>query len=265
MLQQSLSIVGIMIFYCLAQLFPAQVMAQEETLQKPLTAQELFDKGSYKQASILAEKQKNMAGYALAVRAALVQGGYIERGKKAEEWLERAEQNSLRALKLDKRSLRNRLDAAIIVSYMAKEKHSVRLVNIAKHAIELLIIDYPDSALAHGALASWHSEISAAGFLPRLLLGASRAKARKSYAVAIPLDGTKLALNLEYAKFLARGDRGEQKSAEKLLSQIVEAVPHDAFERLLQKNAKNFIIAVKTGKKQEIRRIFKQYSAFPDF
>lgn len=248
------------VFSCLAQLMSFQGMAQDYQ-----AAQELYDQGDFLHASLEAEKQHDIKGYTLALRAALAHGGHVARGQEAIEWLERAESLADKVLVMDDHNLRNRLSMMLVISYKGKKQRSVGLVNRARHMIEDLIKDYPTEAMAYAALAGWNSEISAAGFLPRLVFGASRNKARENFEIARSLDATKISLNLEYAKFLARGGQKERISAENLLISIVEAVPHDAFDRLLQNNAQILLIAVRADEKREIKRIIASIAAFPDF
>lgn len=245
---------------CLAQLISYSAIAQDSQ-----TARELYEKGDFKQASLTAEAQGDLEGYSLALRSALAYGGHVARGKEAVEWLERAQRLSDKIVSLNGRGVQNRLSAAIVISYRSKKQRSVSLVNRAKNLIEGLIDDYPNEAMAYAALAGWHSEISAAGFLPRLVLGASRGKAGQYFEKARSLDDTKISLNLEYAKYLARGGETERNRSKELLLSIVEVDPRDAFDRLLQINANKLLIAVKTGKKKEIKRIIADISAFPDF
>lgn len=245
---------------CLVQLIAPPAIAQNNQ-----TARELYEQGDFKQASLKAEAQDNLEGYSLALRSALAYGGHVARGKEAVEWLERAQHLSDKLVSLGAPGLQNRLSAAIVISYRSKMRRSVGLVNRAKHLIEALIQDYPNEAMAHAALAGWHSEISAAGFLPRLVLGASRKKAGQYFEKARSLNDRKLSLNLEYAKYLARGDKTERTRSKELLLSIVKTDPRDAFDRLLLKNANKLLIAVNTGKKKVIKHIIADISAFPDF
>ena len=230
------------------------------------SAQELYDQGDFLQSSLLAEEQHNLEGYTLALRAALAYGGHVAREQEAVEWLVRAEMLSDKVMDIsDKPGMKSRLSAMLVISYKGKKQHSVGLVNRAKHIIEGLIEDYPDEAMAYAAFAGWHSEISAAGFLPRLVFGASRSKAREYFKKARSLDDTLISLNLEYAKYLARGNKQERLRAQKQLTSVIEAAPKDAFERLLQENATQLLKAVKTDEKKIIKRIIAEISAFPDF
>ena len=245
---------------CLAQLMPCSARAQDGQ-----TARELYDKGNFKQASLMAEAQNDLEGYSLALRAALAHGGHVAREKEAVEWLGRAERLSDKLMSLDSSSFQNRLAAAIVISYRSKRQRSVSLVNRAKHLIEGLVQDYPDEAMAYGALAGWHSEISAAGLLPRLILGGSRSKAGKYFEKARSLNATKISLNLERAKYLARGGETERNRSKEVLLSIIKADPQDAFDHLLQENADKLLKAVNTGKKATIKQIIVEISAFPDF
>ncbi len=245
---------------CLVQLISFSAVAQD--IQ---AARELYDKGDFKQASLAAEAQNNVEGYSLALRAALAYGGHVARGKEAVEWLERAQRLSDKLMSLDSSGFKNRLSAVLVISYQSKRQRSVSLVNRAKHLIEGLVQDYPNEAMAHAALAGWHSEISAAGFLPRLILGGSRSKAGQYFEQARSLNDTKISLNLEHAKYLARGGKAERSQAKELLLSIIKADPLDAFDGLLQENANKLLKAVNTGKKKEIKHIIAEISAFPDF
>ena len=242
-----------------------QLIAHPAIAQASQSAHELYQQGDFKQASLKAEAQDSPEGYSLALRAALAYGGHVARGKEAVEWLERAQRLSDKLMSLDNKSFRNRLSAAIVISYRSKKQRSVSLVNRAKHLIEGLIQDYPDEAMAYGALAGWHSEISAAGFLPRLILGASRRKAGQYFEKARSFNDTKLSLNLEYAKYLARGRESERNQSKELLLSIVKIDPKDAFDRLLQENANKLLKAVNMGKKKAIKHIIAEISAFQDF
>lgn len=255
-----LGLYALILLSCLVQFSIYPAMAEDSQ-----TAREFYDKGDFKQASLMAEVQGGLEGYSLALRAALAYGGHVARGKEAVEWLERAERLADKLMSFDDIGLRNRLSAAIVISYRSKKQRSVSLVNNAKHLIEGLIEDYPNEAMVHGALAGWHSEISAAGFLPRLVFGASRGKAGQYFDKARSLNDAKISLNLEYAKYLARGNEKERNRAKVLLLSIIKENPEDAFERLLQENANKLLIAVNTGKKKVIKRIIAEISAFPDF
>lgn len=260
-----MKLVRFLIICCLAQLMAGHALAQDEGQPHAArgTAADTYMVGNYAAASDLAHQEKD---YDLATRAALVHGGYRARGAEAEKWFARAEVLSNEAMASSENpGLRIRMTAALVLSYKAKQKRSVKMVNRAKRMIEDLIREYPDEAIAHGALAGWHSEISAAGFIPRLILGASRKKAGLSFEKARSLDDNKIPLNLEYAKFLARGGKSEQIKAQAILKKILAAEPHGDFEKLLKGKAQKILKAVKSGNKRDIKRIIAENSAFPDF
>lgn len=253
------------VFCVVAISFLTQLVSYQGMAQDYQAAQALYEQGDFLHASLEAEKSHDLQGYTLALRAALAYGGHVARGQEAIEWLERADGLANKINAIDNHGLRNQLSIMLVVSYQGKKLRSVGLVKRAKGMIEGLIKDYPNEAMAYAALAGWNSEISAAGFLPKLVFGASRRKAREYFEKARSLDGTLIPLNLEYAKYLARGSKEERLRAHKQLISIINAAPKDAFERLLQENATKLLKAVKTDKKKKIKHVIAEISAFPDF
>lgn len=249
---------------CLALLIVLPVRAQDsDSCTVTSEAEQAFNRGDYRQASYLAEAEED---FDLAIRAAMVYGGfYAADVAEASEWLNRAHKVVDIALEIDPSDLRNRVSLAMILSYKAKKIKSIGLVTRAKRILEILVTDYPDEVMPQGALAGWHSEISAAGFFPRLILGGSRKKARHHFEKALALDNSKMPLNLEYAKFLARGGDKERRMAENQLLALLEAELHNAFERLLHDNARAILIAVQSGSKRKIKLAIAEKSAFQDF
>ena len=200
--------------------------------------------------------------YALACRSATVVGGYFREGDEAVDYLHQAIRYCEKALELEPTHLIGKMTYAMTVGFEGKRLTSPSYASVSKRAFEALPKEHPGSPMARAAIAGWHSEVHAAGFLARLALGPSLKEARNGFMEAFELGEVELPLRIEYAKFLARGKDEDRKRAIKVLEDVIASKPAHGFERLLQSVAEKLIAAIESGKKRVIKKTIEETSAF---
>ncbi len=154
------------------------------------------------------------------------------------------------------------MSLAIALSFEGKRVKSIFYPKAARQLLENLLREHPDNALAYGALAAWHSQVSAAGFFARLALKASRKKAEKLFEEAFDHGVIDFPLRMEYLKFLAAGSKKEHIKAIGVAKALVAETVNSEFDRLLQKRAAELLEALHTEKKRNIKKAIKNISAF---
>ena len=112
-----------------------------------------------------------------------------------------------KALKIDPKHYVAALSHAIAIGFEGLRIRKASYARASKREIEQFIQHYPQNALARGSLAGWHAAVAEEGWLARLFLGASRARAKSLYAEALLLPNLETPLLYEYIRFLASGNR----------------------------------------------------------
>jgi len=234
---------------------------------KPLSAQENasgwpdYQAGDFKSAMEKSASDNTADGYALACRSAIVLGGFQRKGPEAVELLHQGISYCEQALKIEPTHLIGKMSYAMGVAYEGKRKTSISLAKTALRLLEETRDMYPAFPEAHAAVAGWHSEVRAAGFLARVALSPSKKAAKSGFAKAAELGMKELPLMLEYLKYLAR-QKKRWPEALALITVIEEAPAKDGFDVIV----KNFIPKIKAalvkGDKNDIRQALKEATAF---
>ena len=126
------------------------------------------------------------------------------------------------------------MSLAVALRFEGKRTSKTFYPKKARLLLEDLVKRYPDNATAYGALASWHSQVSAAGFFARIALGASRKKAKKLFREAFTRGAMDYALHIEYLKFMAVGSKKERMEAICVAQKLIEQVLATALNQRLQ-------------------------------
>jgi len=197
-----------------------------------------------------------------ACRAGLVIGGHIETTIEATSALHGAITDCSNAHKIAPSHFDAQMSLAIALSFEGKRTFKPVYARTAKLLLEDLVIRYPENPIAHGALAAWHAQVSAAGFFARTMLKASRKKAQRFFETAFRKGTINFALQVEYLKFLALGSRAERQIAIGVAEDLLSKTPHMAFDTLLQKHCATVLKALKSGKKKYVKRAVQDMSAF---
>ncbi len=206
---------------------------------------------AFKEAATGAQKNPTADSFGLACQTGLVIGGFQQTGKDAVNTLHEALKNCERALALDPNHYVAGLSHAIAIGFEGLRLRKVSYARTSKREIRVLIEKYPANAVAKGALAGWHAAVAREGWLARLFLGASRARAKSLYAEALALPGVDLPLLYEYARFLAEGDDKDREAAQQLIAETAsEPVANGLNALLIEKLAALEIALRENGKKQ---------------
>jgi len=223
---------------------------------------EEFVRGDFVAAQEKGRASATADGYALACRSGLVRGGFLETGAAAVSHLHSAATDCANALRITPDHYSARMSLSIALSFEGKRLRRVAYPKKAKMLIESLITTQPDNPLGYGALAAWHSEVSAAGFLARMVLGARRKTSRGLFHKAQKMGAIDFPLQFEYVKFLARGNKSDRAKALVLADTLIKQVPAMAIDRIIQEKCSLLLGALRTNKKKSILEALKQASAF---
>lgn len=185
--------------------------------------------------------------FALACRAGLAIGGFMETGEQAVQSLHQSLKDCEQALGLDPNHYVAALSHAIAIGFEGLRLRKVSYARASKREIEAFIRLYPQNALARGSLAGWHAAVAEEGWLARLFLGASRARAKSLYAEALVLPNLEAPLTYEYIRFLARGNAPDREKAVDLAAQMLAWPPKDGFEAILHERLKPLVAALKSA------------------
>ena len=149
------------------------------------------DRGDFIEAAELAAAGNSAAGYALAADALAIYGYHIASDGEREDIFARATQYGLEAVQLDPQNVQAHLQLAHAMGRYAQvvsviEVLGNRYVGRVREAVETAAELEPESALAHLGIALWHAEaLHQAGFVARLLFGASRRSALEHIDLAL--------------------------------------------------------------------------------
>lgn len=218
--------------------------------------------GNFEEARDIGRKDRSAEGLTIACRASLVIGGFQKSDSRATENLHAAIDDCLLAYELDPTYFDAQVSLAIALSFEGKRKKRVFHPKQAKALLENLVERYPESAISYGALAAWHAQVSAAGFLARMALGASRKKAALLFDTAFDKGVIDFPLKFEYLKFLSLGSKKERQKATLYAKQLIAEKVGSYFDELLQKRAEQLHVALLTNKKKTIKNAVKEASAF---
>lgn len=200
-----------------------------------------------------AEQSNSADAHALACRAGLVVGGFLETGKAAVDSLHQALEDCERALLLEPAHYVAGLSHAIALGFEGLRLRKASYARASKREIQALIRKYPDNALALGALAGWHAAVARQGWLARVFLGASRARAATLYGRAVRLDYAEFPLNYEYIRFLAAGKADDRTTAAEMIESAIKAGAKDGLDVLLLDRSSDVLTAIRAMSKQQLR------------
>ncbi|MBL4790058.1 MAG: hypothetical protein JKY60_13825 [Kordiimonadaceae bacterium] len=223
---------------------------------------EEYVRGDYYEARALARAANTSDGYSNACQSGLVIGGFLETGAEAVASLHGAIDDCIKSLEMAPDHYLAKLSLSVALSFEGKRLQKTSYPKHAKALIEQLIQQEDRNPIGYGAMGAWHSEISAAGFFARLLLGARRKNAKFFYSQALKLGVDDYALKLEHIKFLARGNKTERKKAEELAHDLLATPTNNAFDSLLKSKCHLLLYAVQSGRKNNIKQSLIDISAF---
>jgi len=221
-----------------------------------------FNDGEYTDAIRRGSEAGTADGMMAAALSHMVLGGFYKKSDASLTALDDAKVLVDKVLAIDANHLEARTTLALILGFQAKKKMSPGGVRRVKNLIIETLALHSDSGMAHGAMAGWYSEVSAAGLIPRMVLGASRTRAAIAFDDALQRSPRDIGLQYQYGKFLARGNKAERAEAIIVFKGIITAKPVKAVEKMLQEKATNILAALHSDSKRKIKDAIKENSAF---
>lgn len=198
----------------------------------------------------------------LACRAHMIMGGYYTSGDTAVDHLHKALETCTRVIAQNHYHLIGRMTYALAVGFEAKRLSKPGFARISRQHLEWLSETYPDNSLTQAALGGWHSEVSAAGLLARLALGASAKKAAQYFDAANSLGEMDIAMQLEYVKSIARRGKSSYQTALAEAESLTKRAPVTALDPVLLDHARTLKDALATGRKKTVRAALDAVAAF---
>ena len=238
---------------------PNHVFAESGTVQD---AQLLLKKGLYEQAFREGKSSETEQDTTVACRAALIQGGYFEKGDAAITYLHQAIDLCHRAWTQNEDNLVAAVSYALAVGLEGKRFTKVSYAKKARRILEGLEEKYPESGLIKGALGGWHAEVSAAGMMARVALGARSKTARSFFNTARMLRMSDIPLTLEEIKFLSRKGKKDRQRALEILQALRTQQIDNAFDIYLLNRSTGLETALEAGDKKRIALEVQKLTAF---
>ncbi|MBV1900150.1 MAG: hypothetical protein KUG56_00610 [Kordiimonadaceae bacterium] len=221
-----------------------------------------FIQGDYLQARNNGRKAASANSLTIACRAGIIIGGFLSINDEPTKTLHGAIDDCLNALKISPAHFDAQMSLAVALSFEGKRISKTFYPKKARLLLEDLVKRYPDNATAYGALASWHSQVSAAGFFARFILSASRKKARALFHEAFTRGAMDYPLHVEYLKFMAVGSKKERQEAISVAQKLIEQAPVTALDQRLQGGCKIILAALQSKRKKNIKAAIQKTSAF---
>ncbi|MBJ26345.1 MAG: hypothetical protein CMM30_09785 [Rhodospirillaceae bacterium] len=214
-------------------------------------AKELFHQGKWKEAVELSKNDESGEGYALAAQITCYYGRFLAAEENKEELFSQAMALAEKGAKMSPESPFAHLQVAHAMGRYSQtvgilealaEGFADRILESVNKAIEL----DPNYATAYLLLGNWHAEIiNSAGFMGRMIYGASESESITAYDKAIKLEPNNLLIKLEYAGGLLKLDEDSYyKLAIAQLKTVISKSPNNTFDKILQTKAKQMLSAL---------------------
>lgn len=242
--------------------FPAGAAGFAAEISEP--GRREFAAGDFPAARDVGRGDGSGEGLAIACHAGLVLASYLETGEAAVSSLHGAILDCAEAIGRGDVRADTFIGYAIGIGFEAKRLSSRRLGVSSRRLMEAATARFPGSGFAYAALGGWHSSVSEEGLLTQAVLGASRNEARKQFAQSLRLESENFAVNYEYLRFLAYGDRKERAEGSLLAARLLgELTPSDRYEELLRGRAAIIAAALREGGAKPMARALQETEPFP--
>ena len=227
--------------------FPWTTTAHAESME---AARAAYAEGRFAEASELARAVGTSDGMAFAAETLAIHGFHVADEADGQALFQQAQGFAEEAIRLDDANPQAHLQLSHAMGRYAQTVGAMKAGGLAtkvREAMEQAIALAPDLALAHLSLASWHAEASR-NMMARMMFGASKKKATEHFERAHDLAPDDKAVQVEYAKgLLALNKRRNRDQARELFTQAAETPPRDAYEGILQAEAREQLAALGGG------------------
>ena len=216
--------------------------------QSTEAARAAYADGRFAEASELAAAVGTSEGLALAAETLAIHGFYVAGEADRQELFLRAQAFAEEAIRLDDTNAEAYLQLSHAMGRYAqtlgKGVKALRLARPVREAMERAVALAPDLGRAHLSLASWHAEASRS-VMGRMTTGASKKTATAHFERAYALAPDDKAVQVEYGKgLLALNKRRNRDQARELFTQAAGTSPRDAYEGILQQQAREQLAAL---------------------
>lgn len=236
-----------------------------------VAAREAFAQGDFRRAATLAHEAGAAEGEALAARAELADGDFVEHGEASHEDFRQAAKSARAALQLDPDNVEGHLYLALALGFLGRLEGSVAAhfagyPEEARKHIDRALELAPTDPWANALLGGWNLEIvNDGGVLAETIYGASREKGIAAYNYALALDPGNPAIAYQYAlQLVAMGGAWPRAEAYQVLKTSLRAEPADAFQRFAWQRAEQMMLALESHDDVALRAIMKDRLSAPD-
>ena len=199
-------------------------------------ARSAYEAGRFLEAADLGEALATSDGYALAARALAVHAHFEAADDERDAILDRAVRMGDEAVRADSTNAEAHQQAAHALGRYSQNIGSLTALRQGvatriRERLDAVIALDPRHAEARMALACWHADIDAAGFVARRMYGGNKAAALVLFEQALGLKPDSREILYEYAIRLAHLDeeRGEERARE-LLERAAELPVLNAYD-----------------------------------
>ena len=237
-----------LLFVCF--LMTNAVLPHGGSVAEPINAaMAAFAKGQFVDAARIAETASTSRGFALAAESLTIHAHFLAASGEKEVLLQRSTEMAQRAIRADPDNPDAHLQLARAIGRRAQLVGSIEASNRGyaeqiRDATEMALRLKPDMAAAHLSYGLWHAEIVGAvgPLLARLTYRANAKDAISSFQRAIKLAPKAKAVYLESAiGLLTLNEKKYGGQAQKLLKRTIEIPAGDAYDRLLERRAVEYI------------------------
>ena len=208
------------------------------------TVTELMRDGKFLEAASVAADLGKSEGFTLAARALAIYGYEIANDGEKQKYFKRAIGYAKKAVELDPNSSAASLEISHTLGRYAQtigvaEALTGGFAEKTKAAMDRAVELDPENFKAHLSIGSWNAEIvAAAGFMAKMLYGATEKNALASYQRALDLQPASGLVHFEYAMGLLRlGSENTSLAITHLQKALSNLETKDAYEQIIRQKA----------------------------
>ena len=214
------------------------------------TATKLMADGKFYEAAEVAAAMGDSQGLTLAARALAIYGYEIAAVSEKQELFLRAIVHAEKAVELDPDSSEASLELSHTLGRYAQtvgvaEALTGGFAEKTRAAMDRAVQLDPKNFRAHLSIGSWNAEIvAAAGFMAKILYGATEEGSLLSYQKALDLSPQSGVVHFEYAMGLMRLGDENIDLATKHLEKALALPPRDAYGKIVRDKAKQALAEI---------------------
>ncbi|MEM7569688.1 MAG: hypothetical protein AAF337_07830 [Pseudomonadota bacterium] len=229
------------------------------------SAAQLQAEGAWEEAIKQGHLEGDRDGLVAAAKAELFLAAYQLTDKDAAvDLLQDAISDAQTAVSLDESHDDANLQLAIAEGYLARIKTSPKRAKASRKRGEAILERTPNHPYGLGFLGGWHGEaIGAYGVvIAKVGIGANKDDFVRYFDEALAAAPNNALITAYYARLLLDiNDEGMREKAERILANIEQAEPVDAFEAFMKDRAIALKTALEAGDRKQLKRLVKEQRA----